>query len=73
MAELMCHDALKREESCGTHFRTEHVTPEFEALRDDDNFAHVSAWEFTGVGNAPVEHREHLEFENVQFTQRSYK
>jgi succinate dehydrogenase / fumarate reductase flavoprotein subunit len=73
MAELMCHDALKREESCGTHFRTEHVTPELEALRDDDNFAHVSAWEFTGVGNAPVEHREHLEFENVQFTQRSYK
>ncbi len=73
MAELMCHDALKREESCGTHFRIEHVTPELEALRDDDNFAHVSAWEFTGVGNAPVEHREHLEFENVQFTQRSYK
>jgi succinate dehydrogenase / fumarate reductase flavoprotein subunit len=73
LAELMCHDALAREESCGTHFRVEHQTPEGEALRDDERFAHVSAWEFKGVDDRPVMHREPLEFENVQFTQRSYK
>jgi len=73
LAELMCHDALAREESCGTHFRVEHQTPEGEALRDDEKFAHVSAWEFKGVGERPVMHREPLEFENVQFAQRSYK
>jgi succinate dehydrogenase / fumarate reductase flavoprotein subunit len=73
LAELMCHDALAREESCGTHFRVEHQTPEGEALRDDERFAHVSAWEFKGVDDRPVLHREPLEFENVQFTQRSYK
>lgn len=72
-AELMCRDALDREESCGGHFRVEHQTEEGEAKRDDENFAHVSAWEFTGVGHEPVLHREPLEFEYVNLTQRSYK
>ncbi len=72
-AELMCRDALDREESCGGHFRVEHQTEEGEAQRDDENFAHVSAWEFTGVGHEPVLHREPLEFEYVNLTQRSYK
>ncbi|QDU11619.1 fumarate reductase/succinate dehydrogenase flavoprotein subunit [Gimesia aquarii] len=71
--ELMVRDALVREESCGGHFREEHQTKENEALRDDDNFCHVSAWEFTGVGNDPVEHREHLEFVEVPLATRSYK
>jgi succinate dehydrogenase / fumarate reductase flavoprotein subunit len=73
LAELMCRDALQREESCGGHFRTESQTDEGEALRDDDRFAHVSAWEFTGVGSAPKEHREPLTFEHVPLSQRSYK
>ncbi len=73
LAELMCNDALTREESCGGHFREEHQTDEGEALRDDDNFAHVTAWEWTGDSAAPNEHREALEFENVQLSQRSYK
>ena len=72
-AELMCRDALDREESCGGHFRVEHQTEEGEAKRDDENFAHVSAWEFTGVGHEPVLHKEPLEFEYVNLTQRSYK
>ena len=72
-AELMCRDALNREESCGGHFRVEHQTEEGEAKRDDENFAHVSAWEFTGVGHQPVLHKERLEFEYVNLTQRSYK
>lgn len=71
--ELMVRDALVREESCGGHFREEYKTPEHEALRDDDHFCHVSAWEFKGVGNEPVEHREHLEFEEVPLATRSYK
>ena len=70
---LMCKDALVREESCGGHFRAEHQTEEGEALRDDENFAHVSAWEWTGDPMAPVEHREPLEYEVVQFQTRSYK
>jgi succinate dehydrogenase / fumarate reductase, flavoprotein subunit len=70
---LMCRDALVREESCGGHFRAEHQTEEGEALRDDENFAHVSAWEWTGDPMAPVEHREPLEYEVVQFQTRSYK
>ena len=70
---LMCRDALVREESCGGHFRSEHQTEEGEALRDDENFAHVSAWEWTGDPMAPVEHREPLEYEVVQFQTRSYK
>jgi succinate dehydrogenase / fumarate reductase flavoprotein subunit len=72
-AELMCHDALDRDESCGGHFRVEHQTAEGEALRDDEAFAHASVWEFTGVGQPPKKHREELTFENVQLAQRSYK
>jgi succinate dehydrogenase / fumarate reductase flavoprotein subunit len=72
-AELMCLDALHREESCGGHFRVEHQTEEGEALRDDDNFAYVAAWEFTGVGEKPELHKEELGFEAVELAQRSYK
>jgi succinate dehydrogenase / fumarate reductase flavoprotein subunit len=74
-AELMCTDALTRDESCGGHFREEHQTPDGEALRDDENFADVFAWEFQGNGSAapPKLHRETLQFETVQLTQRSYK
>ncbi|MCA9670017.1 MAG: fumarate reductase/succinate dehydrogenase flavoprotein subunit [Myxococcales bacterium] len=72
-AEVMCLDALVRAESCGGHFREESQTPEGEAKRDDENFCHVAAWEFTGVGEKPTEHREALEFEHVKLTQRSYK
>jgi len=72
-AELMCHDALERDESCGAHFRLEHQTEEGEALRDDENFSFVSVWEFEGVGEEPTLHREELEFEYVQPSQRSYK
>lgn len=73
LAELMCLDALQREESCGGHFREEYQTPEGEALRNDERFTHVTAWEFQGVGQTPVEHREPLKFEYVPLTQRSYK
>ncbi len=73
LAEVMCLDALVREESCGGHFREEHQTPEGEARRDDQNFMHVTVWEHTGADTAPREHREPLEFENVPPTQRSYK
>ena len=73
LGELMVDDALHRNESCGGHFREEFQTPENEALRDDENFAYVAAWEFTGVGNEPVLHKEELKFENVKLTQRSYK
>jgi succinate dehydrogenase / fumarate reductase flavoprotein subunit len=72
-AELLCIDARHREESCGGHFRVEHQTEEGEALRDDDDFAYVAAWEFTGVGNEPELHQEQLEFEHVHLAQRSYK
>ena len=74
-AELMCTDALTRDESCGGHFREEHQTPDGEALRDDENFADVFAWEFQGNGSIapPKLHRESLVFETVQLTQRSYK
>lgn len=74
-AELMCTDALTRDESCGGHFREEHETPDGEALRDDENFADVFAWEYQGNGSvaAPKLHREPLVFETVQLTQRSYK
>ncbi|WP_114778702.1 fumarate reductase/succinate dehydrogenase flavoprotein subunit [Botryobacter ruber] len=73
LGELMVDDALHREESCGGHFREEYQTPENEALRDDENFAYVAAWEYTGAGNQPVLHKEELKFENVKLTQRSYK
>ncbi|MDU0291501.1 fumarate reductase/succinate dehydrogenase flavoprotein subunit [Saccharothrix longispora] len=72
LAELMCVDALHRAESCGGHFRTESQTPDGEALRDDANFAHVAAWEWTGVGTPPVLHKEHLVFEHVTPSTRSY-
>jgi succinate dehydrogenase / fumarate reductase flavoprotein subunit len=74
-AELMCTDALTRDESCGGHFREEHQTPDGEALRDDENFADVFAWEYQGNGSvaAPKLHREPLVFETVELTQRSYK
>ncbi len=72
-AELMATDALTRRESCGGHFREESQTPEGEALRDDENFAHGSNWEFNGVDNAPTEHKEPFTFEYVKLTQRSYK
>ena len=72
-AETLIEDALQRDESCGGHFREEHETPDGEAMRDDENFAHVAAWEFAGVGTDPVLHKEPLVFENVALTQRSYK
>jgi succinate dehydrogenase / fumarate reductase flavoprotein subunit len=72
-AELMCEDALDRDESCGGHFREEHQTEEGEALRDDDDYTHVSAWEFTEVGKKPNLHKEPLNFEEVPLAQRSYK
>ena len=73
LSELMCRDALDREESCGGHFRVEYQTEEGEALRRDDEFAYAAAWEWEGVGNAPTLHKEPLEFENVHLAQRSYK
>ena len=73
LAELMARDALEREESCGGHFREEHQTAEGEAQRDDENFAHVAAWEWNGEGMAQARHREELTFENVALAQRSYK
>jgi succinate dehydrogenase / fumarate reductase flavoprotein subunit len=72
-AELMCHDALDRDESCGGHFRVEHQTPDGEALRDDENYAYSAVWEYTGDGNAPQLNKEPLEFEYVHLSQRSYK
>jgi succinate dehydrogenase / fumarate reductase flavoprotein subunit len=71
--ELLVRDALHREESCGGHFRVEHQTEEGEALRDDEHFAYVGAWEYTGDLANPVLHKEQLEFEEVHLAQRSYK
>ncbi|HEX2252858.1 MAG TPA: fumarate reductase/succinate dehydrogenase flavoprotein subunit [Thermoanaerobaculia bacterium] len=73
LAELMCRDALAREESCGGHFREEHQTPEGEALRDDARFSYVAAWQWQGVDREPALHREDLTFEAVTPSQRSYK
>jgi len=72
-AELMCIDALERDESAGAHFREEHQTPDGEALRDDESHAAVFAWEFQGDGQPPKLHREQLHFETVHLAQRSYK
>jgi len=84
-AELLCHDALDREESCGGHFRTEHqftgnddavkegTTAAGEAKRNDEDYTYVAAWEFTGAGQTPELHKEHLEFEDVNLAIRSYK
>ena len=73
LAELMCRDALVREESCGGHFRAEYQTEDGEALRNDAEFAHVSAWEWTGDSANPTEHREALVYESVEMATRSYK
>lgn len=73
LGELMCLDALERNESCGGHFREESQTEDGEALRDDDKFAFVSAWEFKGKPADSVLHKEELAYENIKLTQRSYK
>ncbi len=73
LGELMCIDALHRNESCGGHFRAESQTPEGEALRHDGEFAYVAAWEFTGAGEPPVLHKEDLVYENIEMKQRDYK
>ncbi|MDA7980850.1 MAG: fumarate reductase/succinate dehydrogenase flavoprotein subunit [Pirellulales bacterium] len=72
-AEILCNDALQREESCGGHFREEHQDEEGEAQRDDDNFMYVAAWEHQGVDQKPKLHKEKLNYEVVQPTKRSYK
>jgi len=72
-AEVLALDALERRESCGGHFREEYQTPENEALRDDERFAHVAAWEYAGDRSAPVRHVEPLAFEYAHPSQRSYK
>jgi succinate dehydrogenase / fumarate reductase flavoprotein subunit len=71
--ELMCLDALQRNESCGGHFREEFQTPEGEALRDDANYSYVAAWEYNGPGKQPILNKEPLTFEYVHPSQRSYK
>jgi succinate dehydrogenase / fumarate reductase flavoprotein subunit len=72
-AELLCLDALHREESCGGHFRTEHQYPDGEARRDDDHFCYAAAWEFTGDFAKPALNKEDLKFEEVHLAVRSYK
>jgi succinate dehydrogenase / fumarate reductase flavoprotein subunit len=72
-AEVVVRDALTREESCGGHFREEYQTPDGEALRRDDEFAHVAVWEYKGEGKEPALHKEDLKFENVKLSTRSYK
>jgi succinate dehydrogenase / fumarate reductase, flavoprotein subunit len=69
----MCRDALARDESAGAHFREEHQTADSEALRDDENFADVFAWEYRGEDAEPKLHREPLQFESVHLATRSYK
>jgi succinate dehydrogenase / fumarate reductase flavoprotein subunit len=73
LGELICIDALHRQESCGGHFREEFQTPDGEALRDDENFAYVAAWEYSSYLANPILHKEPLAFEYVKLTQRSYK
>ena len=73
LGELMCRDALTREESCGGHFRTEYQTADGEALRNDEEFAHVAAWQYNGEQATPSRLVEPLTFESVQLSQRSYK
>ncbi|MFO7867836.1 MAG: fumarate reductase/succinate dehydrogenase flavoprotein subunit [Bacteroidales bacterium] len=73
LGQLMARDALHREESCGGHFRTEHQTQEGEALRDDDTYAYVGAWEYTGEDKEPTLHKEDLKFEFCKLNQRNYK
>ena len=71
--ELLCRDALERNESCGGHFREEHQTEDGEALRDDENFAHAAVWEYKGEGKIPTRHQEKLSYDNVKLAVRSYK
>jgi succinate dehydrogenase / fumarate reductase, flavoprotein subunit len=73
LGELMCRDALTREESCGGHFREEHQWPDGECKRDDENFAHVAAWEYQGEGKAPLRNTEALNYEFTKMSVRSYK
>ena len=73
LAELMCIDALDRNESCGAHYREEYQTPEGEAQRNDEEYTYVAAWQYAGDDNPPILNKEMLEFENVELTQRSYK
>jgi succinate dehydrogenase / fumarate reductase flavoprotein subunit len=73
LGELMCLDALRREESCGGHFREEHQYPDGECKRDDVDFAHVAAWEFAGEGRPPVRNVEPLVYESVKMSVRNYK
>jgi succinate dehydrogenase / fumarate reductase, flavoprotein subunit len=73
LAELMCRDALAREESCGCHFREEYQTEDGEARRNDERFCHVAVWEYAGAGRAPVRHEEPLAYETVHLATRSYK
>ena len=73
LGELMCKDALDRNESCGGHFREESQTPDGEALRDDEKFAYVAAWKYGGDKEPPTLVKEPLVFENVKLSQRSYK
>ena len=72
-SELMCRDALARDESCGGHFREEHQTADGEAVRNDADYCHVSAWEHKGEGEEPEMHKEELEFHDVELSTRSYK
>jgi len=72
-AELICRDALHREESCGGHFREEHQTEDGEAKRDDEQFTYVAAWEYAGAGKDPVLRKEPLQFDSVHLATRSYK
>ncbi len=73
LGELLCRDALEREESCGCHLREEYQTPDGECARNDNTFAHVAAWEYQGEGKAPVRHAEPLTYEAIHLAQRSYK
>src|SRR5690606_25122246 len=73
LGELMAKDALNRNESCGGHFREEYQTEEGEALRDDENYKYVAAWEYTGEPKSAVMHKENLDFEFIELKQRSYK
>ena len=73
LAELMCIDALHRRESCGGHFRAESQTPEGEAMRHDDEFLYVAAWEWGGEDQPPILHKEDLIYKDIELKQRSYK
>jgi len=71
--ELLCRDALARDESCGGHFREEHQSAEGEAVRNDEKYSHAAVWEHKGAGNDPVRHEEPMTFENIELATRSYK